>query len=314
MINKITVTGANGFVGGTLCSSLFRQQRNFLATVRKKTVKAEWPFQTVEDIHKNNDWSSILDGTSCVIHIAARVHIMADNAEDPLKNFREVNTFGTINLAEQAAAAGVKRFIFISSIKVNGESTSSRASYSFDDKPLPEDYYGQSKAEAEKGLMDIARQTNMEVVIIRPPLVYGPGVKANFASMMRLASKNLPLPLGAINNKRSLVGIDNLVDLIVTCIDHPKAANQIFLVSDDHDVSTTELLRELTIAAGKKPRLIPVPMKIIRFMATLLGKKSIADRLCGSLQVDINHTKETLGWVPPVSFQEGIARCFKKDY
>jgi len=223
-----------------------------------------------------------------------------------------VNSLGTLNLACQAAKAGVSRFIFISTVKVNGERTEKDKPFRFNNPSMPEDAYGISKSEAEFGLRALSKQTGMEVVIIRSPLVYGPGVKANFAAMMKLASKNLPLPLGAIHNKRSLVALDNLVDLIVTCIDHPKAANETFLVSDDQDVSTTELLNKMTVAAGKKPWLIPVPMKLIQLGAAVLGKKAVADRLCGNLQVDISHTKEVLGWTPPIMLEQGLARCFQK--
>jgi nucleoside-diphosphate-sugar epimerase len=305
---NILLTGSTGFVGSAIFSALPINKVRRIG--RTKPEGSNSDFVSL-NINQEANFAQSLVGIDVVIHSAARAHIMNDQAEDPLEAFREVNTFGTLNLARQAAQAGVKRFIFISSIKVNGESTQFGQLFKFNDKCSPEDAYGQSKAEAEQGLLEIAKETGMEVVIIRPPLVYGAGVKANFASMIKLAKKNLPLPLGAIHNKRSLVALENLVDLIVTCVDHPKSANQIFLVSDDHDVSTTELLKQMTIAAGKKPRLIPIPMKLIQFAASMLGKKEIADRLCGSLQVDISHTKEILGWAPPVSFEQGIARCFK---
>jgi nucleoside-diphosphate-sugar epimerase len=306
---SILLTGASGFLGTAILRSLYPKEIRVLGRNKPKIGNCNY---VCAEIAPGVDYSSAFEGIDVVIHSAARAHMIRDKSESPLDAYREVNTAGTLNLARQAAETGVRRFIFISSIKVNGESTASKPPYKFDAPHLPEDPYGISKSEAEIGLLYLARQTNMEVVIIRPPLVYGPGVKANFASMMKLASKNLPLPLGAIKNKRSLVCIDNLVDLIITCIDHPKAANQTFLVSDDHDVSTTELLIALTTAAGNNPRLISVPMKLIKVVATLLGKKAIADRLCGSLQVDISHTKETLGWKPPVSFEQSIARCFEK--
>tara|TARA_R110001599_G_scaffold99341_1_gene254701 strand:- start:899 stop:1828 length:930 start_codon:yes stop_codon:yes gene_type:complete len=305
---KILLTGASGFVGSAILAKLCADKIRVLG-------RSEPPCGTTDfyysEIKSDTDYSEALKGVDVVIHVAARAHIMKDGSSDPFSEYYETNTLGSLNLARQSSA-GVRRFIFISSIKVNGEFTSIGHPFFYNDKVCPDDPYGQSKAEAEIGLAKLAEETGMEVVIIRPPLVFGPGVKANFASMMSLAIKNLPLPLGAIKNKRSLVAIDNLVDLIITCIDHPNAANQTFLVSDDHDVTTTELLEELTRAAGKKPRLIPVPMKVIQIVANVLGKKSIADRLCGSLQVDISHTKETLGWKPPVSFKQGIARCFEK--
>ena len=306
---KVLLTGATGFVGGAILGKLPPGNVRILGRTEPKNACNDFVFA---DIKSGVDYLSALQGVDAIIHSAARAHIMNDTALDPLEAFREVNTFGTLNLARQAAQSGVKRFIFISSIKVNGESTSLNQPYHYKDQALPEDPYGQSKAEAEVGLRKIAQETGMEVVIIRPPLVYGPGVKANFAAMMKLASKNLPLPLGAIRNKRSLVALDNLVDLIVTCIDHPKAANETFLVSDDQDVSTTELLNKMTVAAGKKPWLIPVPMKLIQLAATMLGKKAVADRLCGSLQVDISHTKEVLNWTPAITLEQGLARCFHK--
>jgi len=304
----IALTGATGFVGSHIAKSFDSADLCILG--RKKPAGFFGVFHRVE-INSSEDYSTLLINVTVIIHAAARAHHMNDSAEDPLTAYREVNTAGTLNLANQAASAGVKRFIFISSIKVNGEGTSLNSPFKYDDISIPEDPYGISKLEAENGLHQISKSTGMEVVIIRPPLVYGAGVKANFSTMMSLAAKNLPLPLGSIKNKRSLVAIDNLVDLIVTCIDHTNAANEIFLVSDDHDVSTTELLVELTRAAGYKPRLINFPMVFIQVVAALLGKKAIADRLCGTLQVDISHTKDTLDWTPPISFEQGIARCFR---
>lgn len=251
-------------------------------------------------------WEEGLVDKHVVIHSAARVHVMNDQSADPLAEFRKVNVDGTLHLARQAAAAGVRRFIFISSIKVNGEGTVLGKPYTAMDTPSPQDPYGISKMEAERGLREIAQQTGMEVVIIRPVLVYGPGVKANFRSMMNWLNKGVPLPLGSIHNKRSLVSLDNLVDLIVTCIDHPAAANQTFLVSDGDDLSTTEMLRRMGQALGKRARLIPVPAWCLETGAALLGKRAVAQRLCGSLQVDISHTCDTLGWTPPVSVDDGF--------
>jgi len=309
MSQSILLTGATGFVGSSILNSLSNNKVRILVRSIPSIHNIDFVLAAMKP---DTDFTEALLGIDTIIHSAARAHVMDDKTLDPLDAFREVNTFGTLNLANQAADTGVKRFIFISSIKANGESTPLNKPFYCRDTLAPEDAYGQSKAEAEEGLREIAKITNMEVVIIRPPLVYGSGVKANFAAMMKLATKNLPLPLGAIHNKRSLVALDNLVDLIITCIDHPNASNQTFLVSDDHDISTTELLKEMTIAAGKKPRLIPVPMKLIQLAATMLGKKSIADRLCGSLQVDISHTKKLLNWAPPITVEEGLARCFSK--
>jgi len=234
---------------------------------------------------------------------------MSDTAADPLDEFRRVNVQGTLNLARQAAAAGVKRFAFVSSIKVNGESTQLGAPFKADDVPAPNDAYGLSKMEAEHGLREIALQTGIDVVIIRPPLVYGPGVKANFAAMMRWLQRGAPLPLGAIHNQRSLVALDNLVDLIVTCLSHPAAANQTFLVADGEDVSTTGLLRRMGQALGRPARLVPVPASWLKLAAAMVGKPDVAQRLCGSLQVDIEKTRRLLGWTPPISLDEGLKKA-----
>ena len=231
---------------------------------------------------------------------------MQEVSTDPLTEFRRVNVQGTRHLAQQAAAAGVRRFVFISSIKVNGEATLPGKAFLADDVPAPLDPYGVSKMEAEQGLRDIAAQTGMEVVIVRPPLVYGPGVKANFQAMMRWLTRGVPLPLGAIDNRRSLVALGNLVDLIVTCIHHPAAANQTFLVSDGEDLSTTQLLRRMGQALGMPARLMPVPTSLLKLGASLVGRPAVAQRLCGSLQVDISKTRQLLGWTPPLSVDEGL--------
>jgi nucleoside-diphosphate-sugar epimerase len=253
-----------------------------------------------------NDWQVTLNDVDVVIHAAARVHVMNEVAVDPLAAFREVNVEATLNLARQAAEYGVKRFIFISSIKVNGEGTEAGAVYRADDTPAPIGPYAISKLEAEQGLMSLAANTGMEVVVIRPVLVYGPGVKANFLSMMRWLYRGVPLPFGAVNNLRSLVAIDNLVDLIVTCSDHPAAANQVFLASDGEDVSTTQLLRKLANALGKPARLLPIPTRIMSGVAAMIGKRAMADRIFGSLQVDISKNRKLLGWEPPVTLDKAL--------
>lgn len=306
----ILITGHTGFVGQALVQRL---DADNLVKIGRRTLELQAGRFVQKKLDENENFADCLAGISVVVHAAARVHVMADEATDPLEEYRAINVAGTLNLAKQAAAAGVKRFIFISSIKVNGEGTLTGKPYTPFDQANASDPYGISKAEAEVALRQLAVETQMEVVIIRPPLVYGPGVKANFAAMLKLAHKNLPLPLGAIYNKRSMVALDNLVDLIVTCIDHPKAANQTFLVSDDQDVSTTELLKLMTRAAGKTPWLIPVPMSWLKLAGKLTGKQAVIDRLCGNLQVDITHTKETLGWKPPITVEEGIKRCFVRS-
>jgi len=314
MINSgnVLVTGASGFVGGQLLKRLaYRKGNQAMGAVRSASSVIETGTVAVGDINQHTDWSAALKNQQVVVHTAARAHIMNDQAAEPLAAFREVNVEGTLNFARQAAAAGVLRFVFISSIKVNGEQTAPSRPFTCDDTPAPEDPYGISKLEAEQGLQKIALETGMEVVIIRSPLVYGPGVKGNFASMIKLVEKGLPLPFGAIDNRRSLVGLDNLVDLIITCIDHPNAANQVFLVSDGEDLSTSGLLRRVAKAMGKPSRLISVPAGLLQLGATVLGKKAVGQRLLGSLQVDISATRERLDWTPPVSVDEGLRRCFE---
>ena len=284
-----------------------------VAAVRMKPIEWLYHYPVVEvgDLEANTDWSVALIGVSSVVHAAARVHVMKDQSINPLVEFRRVNVAGTLNLAQQAAAAGVKRFVFISSIKVNGELTQIGQPFTEKDRAAPVDAYGISKYEAEVGLRRIAKENGMEVVIIRPVLVYGPGVKGNFLSMMRWLRKGIPLPFGAINNSRSLVALDNLVDLIVTCLHHPAAANKTFLVSDGEDISTTQLLKYAASAMGVSSRLMPVPALMIQVAAKLLGKGEVAQRLCGNLQVDISKARQLLGWVPPISVKEGLRRVVK---
>lgn len=303
---SILITGHTGFVGMALVEALSQQELRLVGR-RKLAQQPGMFFQ--KQLSPTEDYSDCLTGVSVVIHVAARVHVMHDTSADPLASYREVNLHGTLNLAQQAAKAGVKRFIFISTIKVNGESTLPGHAFTSTDQPRATDPYGISKLEAENALRNFCATSGMEFVIIRPPLVYGPGVKANFAAMLRLAKKNLPLPLGAIRNARSMVALDNLVDLIKTCISHPAAANQIFLVSDDRDLSTTGLLRLMGQAYGKHARLLPVPMSWFQLLGKLTGKSDVVSRLCGNLQVDITHTKQMLGWKPPISVEEGIKRC-----
>ncbi|NOS96052.1 MAG: SDR family oxidoreductase [Methylotenera sp.] len=304
---KVLITGATGFVGKVLCAELFSQGHEIRAAVRTKVAPIENVEMTmVGEIDRGTDWSSALRDIDVVIHLAARVHVMHDTVVDPLAEFRKVNVDGTLNLAHQAARAGVKRFIFISSIKVNGEHTEADKPFKESDVANPQDAYGVSKFEAEQWLLKILPETGMEVVVIRPPLIYGTGVKANFSSMMRAVKRGIPLPLGAIRNKRSFVYVGNLVSLITTCIDHPAAVNQVFLVSDGHDLSTTELLSACAVALDVKPRLLPVPQKLIEVGAAMLGKQAVAQRLCGNLQVDMTKARTLLGWVPPFSVEQGL--------
>lgn len=306
--NKIFITGSTGFVGKALLNYLSTKGFLLVAPVRKplNSFPNNVDMPLISDIADFSDnhchW---LNGCGVVVHIAAKAHVKGVD----LSEFRRVNTLATLNLARFSARSGVKRFVFLSSIGVNG--TCNTSSFLFDDRPSPTEDYAVSKLEAEVGLKKIAEETGMEVVIIRPPLIYGPGAPGNFGTLLKVAKKNLPLPLGAIDNKRSFVAIDNLVDLIVNCIDNPAAANQTFLVSDDEIISTSELLKKITLAAGKKPMLMPVPVSVLKFLAGCLGRKAVVDRFTSSLTVDIEHTKKTLGWNPIISLDEGIRRCFK---
>lgn len=309
----ILVTGASGFVGRSLVSRLAVDPsfNGVVAAVRRKGKS--WPDGTrpvqIGDLSPTTDWSQALLDVEAVVHCAARVHVMNDVASDPLEAYRHANVHGTLNLARQAAQAGVDRFVFVSSIKVSGEATQPGRPFSADDIPVALDPYGVSKLEAEQGLRDIEAQTGMEVVIVRPPLVYGPGVKANFAAMLRWVARGIPLPLGAIYNVRSIVALDNLVDLLVTCIKHPAAAGHTFLVSDGEDVSTTELLRRTANAMGKNVLLLPVPASVLEWGAAMMGKRAVAQRLCGSLQVDITKTRYLLGWNPPLTLDQGLKKA-----
>jgi len=306
---KVLVTGATGFLGNGLISRLVTENIYEVAAASRRSCGRKGVEEfLVADLARDTPWIPALAGVDVLIHTAARVHVMEDEARDPLVAYRAVNVDGTLNLARQAAAAGVRRFIFISSIKVNGESTEAGRPFTADDLPVPIDPYGISKEEAERQLRSLASKTGMEVVIIRPPLVYGPGVKANFLSMMQCLAHSIPLPFGAICNQRSLVALDNLVDLIVRCIDRPAAANQTFLVSDGDDVSTTELLERIGLALGKPAILLPVPSAWLEFSASLFGQQGLALRLCGSLQVDISKTRSMLGWAPPCTMEEELGK------
>jgi len=305
----IFVTGATGFVGRALVSALLAMGNDIKVLVRQESTDLSDNVQQIQgSLESIQALNSSLTNVNVLIHCAARVHIMDDPAADSLIEFRKVNVDATLNLARQASEAGVKRFIFLSSIKVNGEITSDGQTFKDDDTYIPTDPYGLSKYEAEQGLLALARETGMEVVIIRPPLVYGPNVKANFASMMKWVSKGIPLPLGAINNQRSLVALDNLVSFIIQCIEHPKAANEVFLISDGDDVSTSDLLRRVAKAFDKKSWLVPVPVWLMAIAAKLIGKGDMASRLFSSLQIDNSKARNLLDWKPVITMGEQLKK------
>lgn len=308
-IKTILLTGATGFVGRAVMSALELSGYSVISAVRQPIASTNE--KSVGNIDGVTNWSHALDGCDAVIHLAARAHIMNDEASDSLEAYRSTNTSGTINFAQQAAAAGVKRFVFVSSVKVNGEQTLLGNRFNEDNEPAPQDSYGLSKYEAELGLKQLVKDGDMEVVIIRPPLVYGPGVKANFAALMGAVQSGWPLPLGNLHNQRSLVALDNLVDFILTCVRHPAAANQIFFVSDGHDLSTTELVHRMALAAGIPPRSWPVPLWALKVTASVLGRGKTMHRLSSNLQVDISKARDLLGWMPPLSVDDGLKRTME---
>jgi len=311
----ILVTGANGFLGSALVHYLGAEKLEpVVAAVRRggRSWPAKVEERLVADLDGLTDWASALKSVKTIVHCAARVHVMKDDAQDPLVEFRRDNLDGTLNLARQAAATGVKRFMFISSIKVNGEWTEEGQKFSSQDDPNPQDDYGLSKHEAELGLKEICSDTGMEFVILRPPLIYGVGVKGNFATMVNVVKRGVPLPLGSCNNCRSLVSVANLVDLIHVCVTHKSAANQSFLVSDGEDVSTADLLSMISSALDKPRRLFPLPLKFLKLGAVVLGRQDIAQRLLGNMQVDISITREMLSWAPRFSVAEGIKNATLK--
>ncbi|GMM69659.1 SDR family oxidoreductase [Alteromonas sp. MTD1] len=302
----VLVTGASGFVGRHLVDCLHESGADVRVLGRRDIHANKFTFFE-SNFNDENELSAATVGVDTVVHCAARVHVMQETASDPLSEFRAFNVDATLKLATQAAKNGVKRFIFLSTIKVNGESTTNKAPFTAFDQPRPEDPYGISKAEAEQGLIALAERTGMEYVIIRPPLVYGAGVKANFAALMGLVKKGIPLPFRMIKkNRRSMVSVVNLVDLIRVCTTHPLAKNNVFLVSDDNDVSTSEMVKLMAYSFGMRDRSIPIPPFFFEGLARLLGKKDIVERLTGSLQIDLTHTKGTLGWYPPQSIKNAF--------
>jgi len=299
---KILVTGATGFVGNALCKHLTTHGHQVMRAIRRDaTLSGDIVFSEIDGA---TDWAEALTGCDAVVHLAARVHVMDDTAQDPLALYQATNTEATLNLARQAAQTGLKRFVYISSIKVNGEGRDTP--YRETDVAAPEDAYAISKWEAEQGLQRIAAETGLEVVILRPPLVYGPGVKANFLQLMRMVERGWPLPLGAIRNRRSLLYLGNFVDAIRLCIEHPAAAGQTFLLDDGEPVSTPELVRALSHAMGRPARLLAVPVGILKSVGALLGKRAAVARLTGSLYLDCSAIRLRLGWAPPHTLAQGL--------
>lgn len=297
------ITGASGFVGSHLVAEMGRR-RLAVRGVARKTMPG---LVTVPSYGTDMDWRELLTGIDAVVHLAARVHVMRETAADPLAMFRAANVDATMNLARQAAASGARRFVFVSSIKVNGERTEPGKPFTAADPPAPQDPYGVSKAEAEAALMALGRQTGLEVTIVRPPLVYGSGVRGNFRSLMKWAASGMPSIFPAVRNKRSFIHVDNLCDLLITAIDHPNAANRLFLASDGEDLSTHELLLRLARAAGRRPGSIPVPPAVLQGLGALLGRRDMVARLTDNLQVDITETCRTLEWRPPLSLDAALA-------
>ena len=306
-MKKIAVTGVTGFVGSALANFLIGRGYKVLGVARNR-LGENLGYPLVDfDLAKDNGSEIDLSECDILIHLAAHVHVMKGGAKKSLNDFLAVNAIGTERLALAAARAGVKRFIYLSSVKVNGELTHGKP-FSESDQPAPLDAYAISKNEAELVLKRVANQTGMELVIIRPPLIYGTGVKANFLRLVRWLKKGVPLPLGGIHNQRSLLGLDNLLDFILLCIEHPAAANETFLVSDGQDVSTTELLRRMSLLIDKPGFLIPIPSVVLSLIFNALGRRDFSQRLLGSLQVDISKAKDLLGWVPPNTLDEGLRR------
>lgn len=304
---KVLVTGITGFVGSALAGKLGSRGIEYLGSSRT-TLDSERHIHLSTLPYRDPSWREMLRGVDVVVHAAARVHIMSDDALDPLAEFRRANVDGTVDLAEQAIAAGVRRFIFLSSVKVNGESTEPGCFFAADDCPFPLGPYAISKFEAENKLNSLAAESALEVVNIRSPLVYGPGVKANFQSLLSLLEARIPLPLASIYNLRSLISTENLADLIIACAHHPAAANKTLMAADGEDISTPDLLRKLGKAMGRPARLLAVPVPVLELGAKWVGKSDLVQRLCGSLQVDIGKTRELLGWNPPQSLDEGLEK------
>lgn len=315
---RVVITGTSGFIGRHVVKYLLTNTDHRVRAVSGRTdngsLEKNPNLEIVagRDINRDTAWGDVLTQADTVLHLAARVHVLNDSAADTLTLYRQVNVAGTLNLGKQAVRAGIKRFVFISSIGVNGDRTA--RPFTTGDAPRPSEPYAVSKLEAEEKLRGLAQQTGLELVIIRPPLVYGPDAPGNFGRLIRIVGKGVPLPLGLVQNKRSLVAVDNLTDLIAGCLDHPAAAGQVFLVSDGRDLSTPELIRKMALAMNKSPRLLPVPPALLRMAGRITGKNTEIEKLIGSLQVDISHTCDTLGWRPQVSVEEALKKAVEGSF
>jgi nucleoside-diphosphate-sugar epimerase len=308
---NILITGASGFVGSHLCNFFEAKGISYTAVVRHPINCLKNAKLIVEQISSDTNWEQSLKGIDAVIHLAGRAHVMNDLSKESFRNYASINIDATINLATQAAIHGVKRFVFISSIGVNCNCSEFALNEGL--KPDPKGYYALSKKIAEEELREIALNTNLEVVIIRPPLVYGSGVKANFKKLIEISRTKLPLPFGAVHNKRSLIYVENLIDFILLCTTHPKAANETFLISDDEIVSTKDLLVSLAEAQNKKLLLLPIPLGLLKLLFRMFGKHILYTKVCGSLFLDMTKAKSLLGWKPPYSFKQGIAKTIQSE-
>lgn len=305
--HRVLVTGATGFVGRAFIRTLLHgAEFEVIATARDVASASDLPGGVVPvavgEISGETDWTRALPDVRTIVHLAARVHVMKEQAANPLDEFRRVNVEGTMQLARQAVAAGVRRFVYVSSVKVNGET----GTFSETDLPAPLDAYGVSKHEAEVALRDLASSSGLQVVVVRPPLVYGAGVKANFRALVNLVARGIPLPFGSIRNRRSFVAVDNLASFLRACVTHENAGNQTFFVSDGHDLSTTELLQHMARAMNRSVRLIPVPASLLSVGLSLVGRRAMAERLLGTLCVDISKARKSLEWVPPLSVDDAL--------
>ena len=313
-MSKVFVTGASGFIGQSICKFLATSKHIVCGAVRDKisipntsTIK----YLNIGDITLQKNWKNILAGYDCVIHCASRAHVINEIKINSLETYRLINLKSTVELAKQCSIAGVKRMIFLSSIGVLGSNTNNRKPFLYSDKPNPTDNYALSKYEAEQELSKISKETGLEIVVIRPPLVYGPFAPGNLKRLIKIISYGIPLPFSLINNKKSLVGIDNLINLITLCIEHPSAAGKTFLVSDGEDISTPDLISYITSNMGRSARLFSLPIPLLKLSSQIIGRQREIDRLIGSLQVDINYTRKLLNWAPPVSVKEGIRRMIE---